>query len=400
MAKSELAREKHPEISASDVSDLVAGNTGFAVDAYRALAAKSAGANLLLSPYSMSIALAMAFAGAGGQTASEMATTMHWTLPTTRFHRAFDALDEELGSREQDGLTLRFADSIWASPAVRFEKPFLDTMARSYGTGVRLVDPGDPEGSQRRMNDWVADATKGHIQELFARGTSPVGDSLVVLNAVYFHADWAEPFKATNTLSEDFWRPDGSRTSAQMMHNGLRTRCAKNSDYDAVELTYAGRQVAMDIVMPKAPLSSFESALTGEKLGEILRRMYGATVILSMPRFRFAGPPFSLSDLLQGLGMRSAFDRQHADFSPMGTAPGGPLYVSDVLHQATILVNEKGTEATAVTAIRMGTTAARPDEPVEIRIDHPFFFVLRDLPTDTILFAGRVVDPGRDAPSN
>jgi serpin B len=399
MAKSDVSRETHPAVDARDSAELVAGNTRFAVNAYKALAARTGGTNLLLSPYSMSIVLAMTLAGAGGETANEMAAAMQWTLPSSRLHRTFDALDEQLAAREEDRLTLRFANSLWASSQVHFEKAFLDTLSRSYGTGVRLTDvAGDPEGSRRRINGWVADATKGNIRDLFAPDSVPSSDSIVLLNAVYFHAAWSQPFKSANTLSEPFWRLDGSKTTAQTMHGGLRTRCMKSGDYDAVELPYVGGQMAMDLVMPKAPLAAFEANLTGDSLGRMLSGMEHATVILSMPRFRFAEPTFSLADVLKGLGMRRAFDPQQADFSPMGADSHGGLFVGDVLHQATIVVNEEGTEAAAATAVRMGTRGAPPEEPVIISIDHPFFFVLRDIPTDTILFAGRVVDPGQDPP--
>jgi serpin B len=401
MAKSELARETHPPVEASDQEDLVDGNARFAVDAFKALAAKDPQKNLLFSPYSISIALAMTLAGAGGQTESEMAATMHWTLPQERLHRTFNALDEKLASRQKDGVVLQFADSLWALPQVRFEKPFLDTMARSYGTGVRLTDfAHDPEGSRRRINGWVDDATHRKIPELLSKDTPLEQTSIALLNAVYFQAEWYEPFKREDTRSEPFWSAQGRTTSASMMNGEPRwARCTRNDAYEAIELRYAGEHMAMDIVMPKVEsLAAFESGLTAETLGAVLHEMQPALVTVSMPRFRFAGPTFSLTKILEGLGMRQAFDREAADFSPMGTAPGGGLYIRDVLHQATIAVDEKGTEAAAGTAVLAGTGAAPKQEAVRIRIDHPFLFVLRDLSTGTLLFAGRVVDPGQDPP--
>jgi serpin B len=155
----------------------------------------------------------------------------------------------------------------------------------------------------------------------------------------------------------------------------------------------------MDIVMPKSEsLAAFESHLTAEALGTVLDGMKPAMAVVSIPRFGFAGATVSLAEILEGLGMKQAFSPTGADFSAMGTHPGGPLYISHVLHQATVTVDEKGTTAAAATAVLEGTGAARPQESVPIRIDHPFFFVIRDRPTGTILFAGHVVDPGKNPP--
>jgi serpin B len=399
MAKSELARDTRPEVLASDVPELVAANSRFAVDAYRALGRTYAGQNVLLSPYSISVSLAMTYAGAGGQTATEMATAIHWALPPERLHRAFDALDLQLASRATGVVALQLADSIWAPPGLRFEKPFLDTLAQSYGTGVRLADfAGDPEGSRRRINEWVADETNRKIQDLVAAHALHADTAIALVNAVYFHADWSTPFDKAATKTDRFWRLDGGPIAVQMMHNEhLRAACAQTSAYDAVELPFVDHEIAMDVVMPKpGSFVTFESEQTAEELARIFGTLQGDSVVLSMPRFRFAGSSFGLKALLQGLGMRLAFDRLQANFSAMATDPHGPLYVEDVLHQAYMAVDEKGTEAAAATAVIQGVGAGRPSDKVVIRIDHPFFFVLRHLPTNTILFAGRLVNPADD----
>jgi serpin B len=398
MIKSELPREQHPALAPGESAELAAANVQFALEAYRELAVEHPAQNLVWSPYSASVALAMAYAGAGGRTAREMASVMHWTLPSRTLHAAFDTLDHALSARTRGAVALHLADSLWGLPSLRFEQPFLDTLARDYGTGVRLTDfAGERERSRRRINAWVAHSTHGAIDELLRSDEFPSDTAVVLVEAVALRADWATRFDTALTWEEPFFPLDGKPTKVATMHGShLRAPRLSSDALDAVELPYDGGDLVLDVVMPKSPLGALEAGLTGDKLDAILGSLREGPLRISLPRFRFTGDTLSLGDVLQRLGMRLPFDSNEADFSPMATSRDGRIYLNRVLQQGTVLVDEKGTEATAATAIIGGTTAAMPsDDDVAISIDHPFLFAVRDVPTGTILFMGRVVDPSR-----
>jgi serpin B len=399
MIRSELPREEHPALTPSESAELAAGNVQFALEAYRELAVEHPAQNLVWSPYSASVALAMAYAGAGGRTAREMASVMHWTLPSRTLHAAFDALDHVLAARTRGAVALHLADSLWGLPSLRFEQPFLDTLARDYGTGVRLTDfVGEPDRSRWRINAWVADSTHGAIDELLRSDEFPPDTAVVLVQAVSLRADWATRFDTALSWEEPFFLLDGKPTKATTMHGWhLRAPRLSSDALDAVELPYEGGHLVLDVVVPKSPLGAFESGLTSAKLDTILGSLREGPLRISLPRFRFTGDTLSLADPLERLGMRQAFDANEADFSPMATKPQGRIYLSRVLQQGNVTVDEKGTEATAATTAVLGGTSAAPpsDDDIVISIDHPFLFVVRDLPTGTILFMGRVVDPSR-----
>ena len=395
IVRSELPRDTAIQAPASDLSAVAAGNRAFAIDAYKLLAAAHAGQNVFFSPYSISMALSMAYAGAVGQTADEMAAALRFSLPRDRLHRAMGALDSLISSRADDGVVLEAANSLWARKNIRFEKPFLDTLAQRYGAGVRLADfAGDPEGSRERINAWVADETRHKIRDLLGAGAVDRSTVFVLANAVYFRGDWLSQFEPRYTCPGGFSRLDGSRVQVPTMHKHLGARVSQTAAFDAVELSYRGGKVAMNIVMPSVGgFAAFESSLTGQGFESVAEGLKADEIELSIPKFELAGAPTSVKSVLRGLGMSLAFDPHRADFSGIASDPGQPMFLGDIAHAATVAVDEKGTEAAAATAID-GVSAA-PPPPIAIRIDHPFFFVLRDLPTGTILFAGRVTDPTR-----
>jgi serpin B len=320
---------------------------------------------------------------------------MHWTLPTDRLPLAFDALDLQLASRSSRAVALRLAQSLWAAPRVRFEKPFLDTLSRDFGAGVRLTDfEGNAEGSRQRINAWASQATNGKIPEFIGEGGLDSSTAVAMFNAVYFRGDWSSPFDPESTEDAPFWAAGEHQVNVPTMHQRLSAAYATTASYDAVELPYEGRATAMDIVMPKTELETFEAELTSETLSALFERLSFGAVRLSMPRFRIVTLPIGLKRPLQNLGVHRLFEPE-ADFASMATDPLGPVRIAEVLHKAYIAVDETGTEAAATTGTGE-VTAARPRLETEIRIDHPFFFVLRDLPTGSILFIGRVTDPSSD----
>jgi serpin B len=395
VAQSNLARDMNPDVPAQDLRELVQGNSAFAFDLYQALREQESG-NFFYSPFSISIALAMTWAGARGKTEQEMADVLHFTLPQERLHPAFNALDLELARRGQgkkgQGLRLHLANAIWGQRGYRFLPQFLDTLARNYGAGLRLLDfKGDPERARKVINDWVSERTEGRIQDLIPKGVIDFLTRLVLTNAIYFKAAWAEPFDKNLTSDGPFYLLDGSQVIVPMMQQTTELGYMKGDGFQVVELPYEGGEVSMVIFLPDmGRFEEFERSLNAKQVEEILGKLEYPEVTLKMPRFRVESA-FKLAQTLAAMGMPSAFQPGEADFSGMdGTRT---LYISAVLHKAFVSVDEAGTEAAAATAVVAKKTAL-PSIRVEVTVNRPFIFLIRDRLTGTILFVGRVVNPG------
>jgi serpin B len=267
-------------------------------------------------------------------------------------------------------------------------------VAINYGAGIRLADfINQYEPVRKEINSWVEDQTKDKIKNLLAEGTLNSDTRMVLVNAIYFKADWLTKFDANDTYDAAFHLLDGSETQVKMMSNGLHgIPYAVGDGWQAVELPYAGQTAAMTIIVPdEGKFAALESTLDAAKLSEILNAMQPATVQLGMPKFKFESQ-FSLPDQLSTLGMTDAFDPNLADFS--GMTGNRDLFVSDVIHKAFVAVDEKGTEAAAATAVIMELAMAPMFENV-LTIDRPFIFFIRDTVSGQILFVGRVVNPAQ-----
>ncbi len=375
--------------STADVPQLVADEASFAFDFYRVMGEGSK-SNVFFSPYSISAALAMTYAGAAGTTASQIATAMHFSLPPERLHTAFDALDLALTSRKD--VRLAIANSIWGQRSLAFGKPFLDTLAVDYGSEIRGVDfIGASAQATNAIDGWVADQTGGKIQNLFAPGSLGADTRVVVVNAVWFDADWQTKFDASKTAAAPFTKLDGTVVSAPMMNlDSLDVPLAIEPTYTAIDLPYAGGQTSMLVIVPSGgQFANVEAALGGDFLARVVSSLQPASgVSLSLPKFTLTGQSVSLSAALQALGMTDAFVDGKADFSPMSTSE--PLHIDDVVHQAYVRVDENGTEAAAATGVGIGDLAIAE---LAVNVNRPFFFVLRDIPTGAALFVGRVMDP-------
>jgi serpin B len=396
-AKSTALRVTSPQVSEADTTTFATDNRAFALDAYKALTASHD--NLVFSPTSISLALAMTYAGAVGTTAGEMATALHFTLPPERLHPAFDALDLALAARGEGALgadggpmRLHVVNAAWAEKTYTFKADYLDTLAMSYGAGIYLLDfMHAPDASRITINDWVADATEQKIKDLLAPEAIDPATRLVLTNAVYFNAAWKNPFDPENTHDGTFTRVDGSTVTTPFMGAHLDGALGVQGDgFAAVALPYQDDRLDMLLIVPDSgTLASFEASLDAAKLDAIMASMVSQPVVLGMPRFKIETGQ-SLATLLQGLGMNAAFVFGQADFSGMdGTHD---LYIGDVIHKAFIAVGEKGTEAAAATAVVMKAGSA-PPSGLMLFADRPFLYILRDQPTGAILFMGRVLDP-------
>jgi serpin B len=392
-ARSNKARITTPDVSADDLSRLAAGNTRFALQLYRALRGQER--NLFFSPYSISVALAMTYAGGRGETEQQMAETLHF-VEQSRLHPAFNGLQLELDSRAKDPRSdearflLRVANAIWGQKGFAFLPEFLDVLAQHYGSGLRLVDFRQaPEEARVIINEWVSEQTEGKIEDLLPPNAVDALTRLVLTNAIYFNASWLHPFEEELTKDSPFHLLDDTQINVPTMEQSESFGYAHGEGYQAVELPYAGMKLSMVILLPEAGrFQAFASSLDAERLGQILDEVQPRQVHLTLPRFAYDSE-FSLSETLPQMGMVIPFTGD-ADFS--GMTGDRDLFIDDVIHKAFVAVDEAGTEAAAATAVVMKLTAA-PAKPVVVTVDRPFVFCIRDIPTGTILFLGQVVNP-------
>ena len=369
------------------LSELVAGNTRFALNLYHAL--RSRPGNLFLSPHSISSALAMTYVGARGETAAQMRSTLHFTLPEGTLHPTFHALDSILTGRTggSGALQLDLANAIWGQSDYPFTPEYLSLLADAYAAEVERADfAADPGAARTKINAWVLHKTSGKIEELLGPGVVTTDTRLVLANAIYFYGMWKTPFDKDKTILAPSYLLDGKQVLVPMMQRKAMYRYAEDLDYQAIELPYNGETLAMLILLPRpGSFEAFEAGFTAARLAAILDVLHPQEVALSLPRFEL-NAEFALAETLAALGMPAAFQPSLADFSGMdGTRD---LSVDFVVHKAFISVNEEGTEAAAATGVGMRLTLA-----TTMTVEYPFLFLIRDVETGAILFIGRVVDP-------
>jgi serpin B len=398
VAKSELARDESAKLDAAKTAKFGTDNLEFASAMYRELA-KQPG-NLFFSPYSISTALAMAYAGAKGNTESEMAAALHFTLPQSELHAAFNATDLELAKRKDqviesndvmtkgDGFQLRVVNQAWGQKDYTFLDSYLDVLAVNYGAGLFLLDFANASAARKTINDWVADQTAQRIKDLLPEDAITADTRLALTNAIYFKASWLREFQPSMTKPETFMAEGGART-VPMMHASFRTTFAEVQGYRAAALPYLTVQVKMIVVLPPAGSSLAEAAANFDAtaLGALLENQSDSIVTFSMPKWTFESE-HSLKEPLKALGMRDAFE-DSADFSGMDGEKG--LVISDVFHKAFVAVDEKGTEAAAATTALFERVSAPPSNT--LTLDRPFIFVIYDQPTGQVLFLGHVAEP-------
>ena len=398
IAQSDLPRDTDPDVKSEDVEELVAGNSAFAFDLLHEIS--EGNANLFFSPYGISSALAMAVAGASGTTEEQMADALHFTLDSSVLHPCFNWLDLELKGRseigppyEGEGFQLSVVNAVWGQQGYPFLDPYLDLLAVNYSAGLRLLDfLNNPHGSRLTINDWVSDRTNARIQDLLPAGSISSDTRLVLTNAIYFLAPWLVPFEEELTANAPFTLLTGDVVSVPMMHldEPASLKYAEWEGGVAVELSYNGGELSMVAFIPDASqFEAFEQSLTVEHYEAIVSTLESRRVDLGFPKFELTYD-VSLVEPLTTLGMGDAFLPGIADFS--GVDGSRNLFISDVLHKAFVSVDEAGTEAAAATAVIFEFTAI-PGPPVTLTVDQPFLFVIRDVPTGTILFIGRVVAP-------
>jgi serpin B len=371
---------------------LVAGNSAFATELYAKIAPPNG--NLFFSPYSISLALALAYAGARGETAAEMARALHLPGDAAAAAQGFADLAGRLAALPVADATLTIGNSLWYQREVRLLPAYRELARRSYQAEIEPVDfLAAPGAACADINRWVSRATHGKIQNLVSPANVGSATRVVLANAIYFKGRWTSPFQRVETDSEPVFSGAGPSVRVPMMRQRAEYRFVQLPGFRLLELPYQGDDLAMVVLLPDAVdgLAAVERQLSGANLAAWLGRLNSAgryEVALGLPRFS-ASTAFDLASALRQLGLAAAFDSQRADFS--GIAPGRDFYLSQVLHKAEVEVNEEGTVAAAATGAVMHSLALRP--AAEFRINHPFLFLIRENTTGTLLFIGRITDP-------
>jgi serpin B len=396
--------------------DLAATATNqLAVDLHRQLAAGNE--NLCISPHSIESALAMTFAGADGETRSEMARVLHFPSDASAVPASFASLQhslEEMSAKTaelvkqakrfggpSEPITLSIANRLFAQKGYDFRQAFLSLVKQNYGAAFEPIDfVADAPGATQHINKWVADQTRNRIRDLIPAGALNEATRLVLANALYLKASWADPFSEKATKPEPFHVHGGAAVDVPMMRKMDRHfGYAKRAGFTAVSLPYTGNDLQFLVLLPDDVngLHALESKLTAEMLAECAK-LETRDVDLHLPKFKIELPTMALARNFEVLGMKTAFDQPpgSANFDRMAPRkPNDYLYISQVFHKTFIAVDEKGTEAAAATAVAMmaGSAMIQRPPPVEVKVDRPFLYAIQHVPSGVCLFLGRVTNP-------
>ncbi|MCX7795395.1 MAG: serpin family protein [bacterium] len=378
-------------LASKDVSTLVSGNNSFALELYKRLAIEKG--NIFYSPYSISSALAMTYAGAKGETAKQMAKVLRFTLPQERLHQTFNELSRLLQSNTKD-YQLSIANALWGQKDYKFLKEFIDLTNKYYEAGFKEVDYINTkarEEARQMINKWVEDKTNGKIKDIIKTDDIDELTRLILTNAIYFKGKWESQFDPKNTKNMPFYVSENVKIETPTMYQKARFNYGEDEEVQILEIPYAGKDLSMVVILPKPniSLSKIERTLSAKKLKAWLSLLSEKEVEVYIPRFKIE-KRYVLNEVLKKLGMVDAFDMMKADFS--GMTPKPDLYITSVIHQSFVEVNEEGTEAAAATAVIMGTKAVIM--PIVFRADRPFVFFVRDKRSESILFMGRLAEPG------
>jgi serine protease inhibitor len=383
-------RNENPTSAAVD-SRLVSANTRFGFKLFAEVAKQSAGKNMLISPASVGLALAMTYIGAVGETKDAMARTLETQgLSHAELNQAYAQLRAALESADPK-VQLNIANSLWAKKGITFNPDFIQRNKQFYGADVTTLDFGDP-GAPATINSWVAGKTKGKIDKIV--DTIDSQSILFLINAIYFKGKWAAEFDKAKTKEEFFTTAGGGQKRHPMMHQSGTYQYYERKDFQAVSLPYGAGPVSMYVFLPTkgTSLVEFQKKLTAANWEAWMKEFAETKGDIALPRFKVEYE-IGLNDALKALGMGVAFDPDRANFSGMLQASQN-AFISRVKHKAFAEVNEEGTEAAAVTSVEMRATAVmRPQRTFQMIVDHPFFCAIRDNKTGTVLFMGAINDP-------
>jgi serpin B len=375
---------------------LATASNSFGLDLWSRVRAEPG--NISISPASISIALAMTGAGAKGETAAEMKQVLRLGAGADVAVADWGQLATALQDKSRS-LVLRIANRLFGEQSYKFEAAYLDQTRAAFGAPLEPVDfAGAPEPAREHINQWVADQTEQRIQDLLPPRAIDSSTRLVLVNAIYFLADWQHPFEKHATREQPFTVAPGKTVPAMLMVRRGNYRMAKGNGVSVLELPYAGGDAAMLVVLPDQVdgLEAVERSLDAAKLTTWMQALGPQEILVWLPRFKVDPPKaMEIGKELKALGMQRAFDRERADFTGIANPPrpSDRLFIGAVFHKAFVKVDEKGTEAAAATAVSMPRGGGPPRPVPELKVDHPFLFFIVDRASGLLLFMGRVTEP-------
>lgn len=416
MARSGAARDPASGVSAATVQAVVEADNAFAFDLYSKVRAEAAASNAVMSPLSVSLALSMTYAGAQNNTAAEMAETLHWNTPGLDVHGGHNALTQALESRVDDAFAaavknaqnagepapspsdfrLHIVNAVWGDGSYTWETPFLDVLAKSYGTGVYLADFINKYDAERvRINTWVSGETQNKINDLLPVGSLDEFTRMVLVNAMHLKFPWESPFLKDATKAGDFTKADGTTVSADFMAQQTSFPYFEDDKAQIVSLPIVGGKLSVVVALPKGSLDAFETGLDSSYWSTVRAGRSLQEVDIKLPKFSFTSDSIKLKDTFLALGMVEPFDPDHADFYGMCKTPpfNERLFIASILHKAMMGIDENGVEAAAATAVIMAGNTSVPPEPIAMTVDRPFTVAIVDEPTGSLLFLGHIYDP-------
>ncbi|MFA6618909.1 MAG: serpin family protein [Candidatus Neomarinimicrobiota bacterium] len=378
-----------PEMSAENI---VGGLNDFSFDLYHAL--NSGGSvNEFYSALSISAAFAMTYAGAKNETANEMSDVLNYGPQNKHFHALYGKMLDSLSQKTED-FEINIANAIWLEENFKLLKKYQKIVSEDYRSESQLLDfVNAAEASRKVINNWVEYQTNNKIKDLIPEGVLDADTRMVLTNAVYFNAEWANMFNEKMSKKDIFHLLDGSETTCDMMYQRHHYPYSKTSSHAILEIPYKGYDYSMLIVLPRTNqgLKQEAKTLSSAALKQHDKNKTSEDVLLYMPKFKLESN-YQLASILKRMGLKEAFSA-NADFS--GISGNKDLYISDAIHKAFIEVDEKKTEAAAATGLVMKLTSMAPvhKAPLEFRADHPFTFMIRHNKTKAIIFMGQLTEP-------
>ncbi|HKL37331.1 MAG TPA: serpin family protein [Bacteroidales bacterium] len=375
----------------AETRQLIEADNHFGIELFKqVVAGQKSSANTMISPVSIALALAMTYNGAEGDTKAAMEEALQLTgLSRQEINASYQALIEALLTVDPK-VTMEIANSIWYRQEFSVEQDFLDVNREYYDAEVNALDFNSSEAPSV-INNWVSDRTNGKITKIIEQ-IDPL-TMMYLINAIYFNGKWKFQFDEDKTSRQPFYMADGSEIQTDMMQTEATLNYMRNDLFRAVEMPYGRGNYTMVCMLPNEELKVEDvvGEMNAENWNQWMQAMDSAGVQVHLPRFKFEYEK-KLNELLQAMGMEEAFDPYESDFS--GINPDrDDLHISEVMHKTFIEVDEKGTEAAAVTSVTMSTTSADPGGPVVVKFDKPFVFAIREVTTGTIVFVGKVVEP-------
>lgn len=377
--------------SAQDSYSVAKESGSFAYSIFKQMATeKGENENIFFSPYSITLAMGMTYAGANNATKHEMATVLHFPADDSNLHKQLGDSQKSILFSGSKGVQISIANQLWADKKYKFSCKYLRGVKKAYGAPVKRLDFRENPDEQRvTINNWVEVQTQNRIKNLLPGGSITNLTAMVLTNAIYFKGQWDEKFLVENTKTASFFPSKKEKMECSMMNRRGKYNLAKGEGFSMIEIPYAGKDFSMLVILPDEDnvLQKFESSLSAEKVASMSARYEEVEVNLSLPRFKFESQ-FELKPTFTAMGMPLAFSNL-ADFTRMSSKPD--LKIDEVYHKAFVEVSEEGTEAAAATAV----VIVRKSMPAyfEFNVNRPFVFLIRHNSSGAFLFMGRVTKP-------